>query len=254
MDRVQAKHIHDLQTKAIDDLYDQFFIAGRDYDEDYSNPAKEGEGYIASFFEREDTILAGEHWEKLYSPTEGMGRINRNLEGIPTATFWDLDFTGSVRVVEPYQLDDGSNIFVRVPKEWWENYTVEALGNDRTEADGKKLQYVGNVDTYDETVGYVRNVAQLQYKQWWSTLAETGMPDDPEDGDTYCVEDHDDSPARWVVSYLPTPDEDWPDEYAAYAQYSIHDGRETDESYLPYVQMIFTGLISLAVRGLRECG
>ena len=249
MDRFQAQHIHVLQTQAIDGLYDQFFIAGRDYNENYSNPDKEGEGYIASFFEREDTILGGDDWEKLYSPTEGLGRINRNLEGIPTATFWDLDFAGSVRVVEPYQLDDGSNIFVRVPKEWWENYTVQALGNDRTEPDGKKLQYVGNVDTYDETVGYVRNVAQLLYEQEWSTLVLSDPPSDPEDGDVFCIQDNDKSPARWVVSYLPTPAADWPDEYAAYTQYSIHDGRETDESYLPYVQAIFTGLITLEGEG-----
>ena len=238
-----AQLIYTRVADAIAVLADQFFIAGVDYNEDFSNPEKAA--YIASFFEREDTILGGDHWEKLYSPTEGLGRINRNLEGIPTATFWELDFTGDARVVEPYQLDDGSNIFLRVPKDWWENYTVQALGNDRTESDGKKLQYVGNVDTYDETVGYTRNVAQLQYTQAWSTNQVESMPSNPAAGDRYVVEDNDSSPGRWVVTYREDAHPDWPDEYTAFQQYSIHDGRETDEAILPYVYALFTGLITL---------
>ncbi|HUT13706.1 MAG TPA: hypothetical protein VMY42_24675, partial [Thermoguttaceae bacterium] len=225
-------------------LAEDFFIAGIDYDEDYSNPAKEGT-YIASFFAREDAILAEDNWEKLYSPTEGLGRINRNLEGIPTATFWDLDFTGSTRAVVPYELDDGTDIFLRTPKDWWESYTVTALANDRTDTDAKTLQYVGNVDTHDETVGYVRNVAQLEYSQEWSWAEELGEPSNPAVGDLWVTDDYDDGPARWVVNYREDPHPDWTDEYTSYEQYSIFDGRETDEVILPYVTALFTGLFQL---------
>ncbi|MEM2991009.1 MAG: hypothetical protein QXQ02_07485, partial [Halobacteria archaeon] len=128
--------------EAIKSISDQFFIAGVDYNEDYSNPVKSS--YIASFFEREDTILSGDkkgrQWEKLYSATEGLGRINRNYEGIPTATFWKLDFSGKLRGVVPYELDDGTDIFLRVPVDWWENYEMTTLGNKRTDPDEKTLQ------------------------------------------------------------------------------------------------------------------
>ena len=88
-------------------------------------------------------------------------------------------------------------IFIRTPKDWWENYTVTALGNDRTDPDDKTLQYVGNVDTYDETVGYVREVAQLQYTQEWSWAEwsdELNPPSNPDVGDLWVQDDYDDSP------------------------------------------------------------
>ncbi|MCK5643703.1 MAG: hypothetical protein KAJ19_23080, partial [Gammaproteobacteria bacterium] len=183
----EAQAIHDTIEDAVNDIAEQFFIAGIDYNEDYSNPAKEGAGYEASFFAREDKILSGDKqgdsWEKLYSPTEGLGRINRNLEGIPTATFWELDFTGESRDVVPYQLDDGSDVFLRVPEHWWANYEMTTLGNNRTDPDDKKLQYVGNVDTYDELVGQFRQVAQLEYTQEWSYMEyQEYPPADPEAG------------------------------------------------------------------------
>jgi len=251
MTAAEASAIYTAIQDVVEALADDFFIAGIDYDEDYSNPDKEGT-YIASFFAREDAILAEDNWEKLYSPTEGLGRINRNLEGIPTATFWELDFTGATRAVEPYELDDGTDIFLRAPKEWWETYTVTALGNDRTDSDAKTLQYVGNVDTYDETVGYVRNVAQLEYTQEWSWAEEQGEPSNPAVGDLWVTKDCDDGPARWVVSYREDPHPDWTDEYTSYEQYSIFDGRETDEVILPYVSALFTGLVQLRADAIAD--
>ena len=228
MSAAVANLIYTRIQSAIQTLADDFFIAGRDYNEDYSNPAKAA--YIASFFAREDQILIDDdpNWEKLYSATEGLGRINRNLEGIPTATFWELDFSGDTRSVVPYTLDDGKPIFLRGPDEWWANYTVTALGNDRTDADIKKLQYVGNVHTYDEVVGQVRDVAQLKYTQEWSYMQAVGEPAGPHTpGDTWTTLDYDDSPARWVVTYQETPDPNWPvGELTSYEQYSIRDGRE----------------------------
>ena len=244
MTLAEALDIYEAFTSALEDVAADFFIAGIDYDEDYSNPNKSE--YIASFFAREDTILSDHNWSKLYSPDEGLGRINRNLEGIPTANFWDLDFTDAERAVEYHELDDGTDIFIRAPKEWWETYTVSTLGNDRTDSDSKTLQYVGNVDTYDETVGYVRQVAQLEYTQEWSwTEYEGGKPSNPDVGDQWVADDYDDAPARWVVTYREDAHPDWTDEYTAYEQYSIFDGRETDEAILPYVVGIFTGLFGI---------
>ncbi|MEM4406983.1 MAG: hypothetical protein QXS68_08045, partial [Candidatus Methanomethylicaceae archaeon] len=227
--------------EAIKSISDQFFIAGVDYNEDYSNPVKSS--YIASFFEREDTILSGDkkgrQWEKLYSATEGLGRINRNYEGIPTATFWKLDFSGKLRGVVPYELDDGTDIFLRVPVDWWENYEMTTLGNKRTDPDEKTLQYVGNVNTYDETVGYVRNVCQLKYTQEWSTNEYTGdRPSNPNPGDYHVTEDYDNSPAGWVVTYLEEPHPNWKDEYTSYTQYSIFDGREISPAE-PYGDFLY---------------
>ena len=145
MSKELAQAIRTVIGDAVDEIADQFFIAGVDYNENYSNPEKAE--YIASFFEREDQILTDTGFWKVYSASEGLGRINRNIEGIPTANFWDLDFTGVDRDVVSYTLDDGTKIFLRVPVEWWENYTVETLGNDRTEEDVKTLQYVGKVNT-----------------------------------------------------------------------------------------------------------
>jgi len=162
MTKEMALAIQTAMTKAVDAVADDFFIAGLDYDCELSNPNQSE--YIASFFEREDAILSsdiyGHDWEKIYSPTEGLGRINRNFEGIPTATFWELDFTGAERDVVYYELDDGTDIFIRVPVDWWENYEMTTLGNERTDPDAKTLQYVGNVSTEpDETVGYVRGLS-----------------------------------------------------------------------------------------------
>jgi photosystem II stability/assembly factor-like uncharacterized protein len=61
------------------------------------------------------------------------------------------------------------------------------VGNDRTEADSKKLQYVGNVNIYDETVGWVRNVVQLEYTQAWSSLIQEPEPSNPQPGDLWAV-------------------------------------------------------------------
>ena len=183
-------------------------------------------------------------------PQRVLGRINRNLEGIPTATFWELDFSGDTRSVVPYTLDDGTPIFLRVPDEWWANYTVTALGNDRTDADIKKLQYVGNVHTYDEVVGQVRDVAQLKYTQEWSYMQAVGEPAGPHTpGDKWTTLDYDDSPARWVVTYQETPDPNWPvGELTSYEQYSIRDGREYNSINLSYVDDIYTG--SLLIEAL----
>src|SRR3990170_2206138 len=302
MTKEEALSIYNSVKDAIQDLADKFFIAGVDYNEDYSNPAKPA--YIASFFAREDKILSdggdigsngngslnaltdstkswttnqwggfklkdneGEvfvitansatkltvsgtpadgpyiiyPWEKLYSATEGLGRINRNLEGIPTATFWELDFTGSTRSIVHYTLDDGTPVYLRVPEEWWNNYTVTTLGNDRTDPDTKKLQYVGNVESPDEVVGQRRDVAQLLYTQEWSYLEDGPEPVAPSPGDKWTTEDYDSIPARWVVSYLATPDENWTDDMTSYSQYSIYDGREYNSIDIPYVDSIYTG-------------
>ena len=243
MTLVEALDIYDAFTSALTDVADDFFIAGIDYDEDYSNPDKSE--YIASFFAREDTILSDGNWNKLYSTDEGLGRINRNLEGIPTANFWDLDFTDATRAIVYHELDDGTDIYINAPKDWWETYTVSTLGNDRTDSDTKTLQYVGNVETYDETVGYVREVAQLEYTQSWSWAEETSEPSNPEVGDEWVVDDYDDSAARWVVSYREDASSAWTDEYTAYKQYSIFDGRETDEAILPYVASLYTGMLQI---------
>jgi len=241
MTKEVAEAIFDKINDAIEGIAKQFFIAGVDYNEDYSNPAKSS--YIASFFEREDTILSGDkkgrHWEKLYSATEGLGRINRNYEGIPTATFWELDFTGQTRGVVPYELDDGTEIFLRVPVDWWKNYEMTTLGNKRTDPDQKTLQYVGNVNTYDETVGYVRNVCQLDYIQEWSGNEYTGgRPSNPNPGDYHVTYDNDASPAGWVVSYREDPHPNWTDEYTSYTQYSIFDGREISPAE-PYGDFLY---------------
>ncbi|KPK75748.1 MAG: hypothetical protein AMJ79_09910, partial [Phycisphaerae bacterium SM23_30] len=249
-----AQVIYNLIAGAVSSLADQFFIAGVDYDEDYSNPNRTS--YIASFFEREDTILDDGDWYKIYSPTEGLGRINRNLEGIPTATFWELDFTGQVRDVVPYKLDDGSDIFLRVPVDWWENYEMTTLGNVRTDPDQKKLQYVGNIDTYDETVGYVRNVAQMDYTQSWSANYWEDLPSNPDPGDWHVTWDNDNSPAGWVVTYREDPHPDWPDEYTAFTQYSIFDGREISPAE-PYGDLFsyYWGAVELAYfEGMEAAG
>ena len=74
MSAAVANLIYTRIQSAIQTLADDFFIAGRDYNEDYSNPAKAA--YIASFFAREDQILIDDdpNWEKLYSATEGLGK------------------------------------------------------------------------------------------------------------------------------------------------------------------------------------
>jgi hypothetical protein len=138
MTRDVGKAIYNLIEGAITEIANDFFIAGYDYDWRLSHPDHDPP-YKASFFDREDTILAsdihGHVWKRLYSPTEGLGRINRNYEGIPTATFWPLDFSDAQRDVVSYQLDDGTEIFIRVPVEWWENYEITTLGNNRTDPD-----------------------------------------------------------------------------------------------------------------------
>jgi VCBS repeat-containing protein len=249
MTKEVGQAIYNLIVDAIDAIADDFFIAGYDYDWRYSHPDQEPH-YKASFFEREDAILSrdldGHRWDKIYSPTEGLGRINRNFEGIPTATFWDLDFSGTTRDVVYYQLDDGTDIFIRVPVDWWENYEMTTLGNDRTDPDDKTLQYVGDVNTDDETVGYARNVAQLQYTQAWSDHHfEVYPPVDAVPGDWWLREDFDASRDRYVVSYREDPHPAWADDYTAYTQYSIFDGREIYPAE-PYVDLMFyAGLVEL---------
>lgn len=248
-----AEAIYNVIIDVIDGIANDFFIAGVDYDWRLSNPSQAA--YIASFFEREDAILSsdivGDDWKKLYSPTHGLGRINRNFEGIPTATFWELDFTDAVRDVVYYELDDGSDIFLRVPVEWWENYELTTLGNDRTDPDRKTLQYVGNTDTVDETVGYTREVYQLDYTQGWSDYQREDEPQNPSPGDWWRTEDYDGSnDPRYVVTYRSTPHASWTDPYTAYQQYSIFDGREISPAE-PYTNlMYYFGLVELAFAGM----
>ncbi len=151
-------------------------------------------------------------------------------------------------------LDDGSDVFLRVPEQWWATYEMTTLGNDRTDPDQKKLQYVGNTDTYDELVGQVRQVAQLQYTQEWSYMEyQQYPPSNPEAGDEWVVNDFDNSPARWVVTYKENPVEQWEDgKPTAYQQYSISDGREYNHIDINYAENIQVGSIVLYAMAMTE--
>ena len=199
-----------------------------DYDEDYGTPGDPD--YIPSLSERMDTILAEGGWEKVYSRDDGRGVIHRNFEGTPTVHLWEPEWMGNRRQIVPYTLDDGTDIFLRVPC-GYEEYHVTAVGNDHIyEPDPPgsspwKLQYVGDVHTYYETVGGFRQVADVLYEQEWSTLQRENQPTNPVRYDSYYSSDEDelgitDGEEGWVATYIAD---------TGYDEYSIFDGRQADD-------------------------
>jgi len=219
---------------------DSVFIAGIDYGARWSDP--NSVHYIASPTARADAILAAGGWEKLYDVDEGRGFINRSFEGIPTRTLWEPEDLGGARGIRSYTLDDGTELFLRVPQTWWDKYDVTALGDSRPpEDDVKKLQYVGNVYTYDERVGEYRTRADLNYQQSWTTQTVQSQPSNPVDGQRYDVSDNDNAQSRWVVTLVPG---------TGVEQFSIRDGREASSVSLPYVATLHTGLVQLTLGNL----
>ena len=172
----------------------QLIIGGSTYNVNWGSSGKPSVDHVFGGLSDEQRLVVLDKlgYYQLYDFSYTNAKINQTINGNPTVQTWNPSWAGNT-----------TKTIINVPVDGWNNSTdsrqnkyIRVISGSETDVRDNILRVVsqGSPTAWNENVGYYWDNANVKYTQDKSTLTDYYKND-------VLVNDYDDSPARWAVSY-----------------------------------------------------